>query len=63
MTIPLNIFLMIVIPELIIFTIWIKFCVWSTQSQPKPKKKKKVIILRTTNYPFDGGEEIPVEAS
>jgi len=52
-------FLMIVIPELILFSIWVFLCISSIE-QPKTNKKKKskIIELYKTNYPFEEGSPI-----
>lgn len=63
----LEFFLMIVIPEVLLFSVWTFACVSSMQTmeevaKKKPKKKKeKVKELRKVGdyYPFDYGEALP----
>lgn len=61
MTISMEAFLMIVIPELFLFFVWVFMCVHSMQTMGEVKKKKKPLILRELgdNYPFSKGESLP----
>lgn len=62
MTISMEAFLMIVIPELFLFFVWCFFCISSMKTtMGEVKKKKKPLILRELgdNYPFEKGESLP----
>jgi len=59
MTISLQAWLMIVIPELFFFFIWMSICFSSMELKVERKKKKSnVVELRKENYPFEQGEPV-----